>query len=194
MTTFQTEFTTDGSAAPLATGLIPFTAGNTEILTFIVEGFEDGDDIEIDLYAKLDPANSDSSVNTVHVEGELVTPARYANARQATFSFTTNQVARLLVGRFYEVRANVTRDGEDYSRTVATGFIGAVYPGNTVTAPSDEAYLRALGDATAIATANAYTDDLLGPVASVSPTSPNRTIAVVIDGTTYYIHAKTTNN
>jgi len=31
-------------------------------------------------------------------------------------------------------------------------------------------------------------------VNSVSPTSPNRTITVVIDGTTYYISAKTTND
>lgn len=31
-------------------------------------------------------------------------------------------------------------------------------------------------------------------VNAVSPTSPNRTITVVIDGTTYYIHAKTTND
>lgn len=31
-------------------------------------------------------------------------------------------------------------------------------------------------------------------VSSVSATSPNRTITVVIDGTTYYIHAKTTND
>lgn len=34
----------------------------------------------------------------------------------------------------------------------------------------------------------------LGTVASVSPTSPNRTIEVEIGGTTYYIHAKTTND
>jgi hypothetical protein len=31
-------------------------------------------------------------------------------------------------------------------------------------------------------------------VNSVSPTSPNRTITVMIDGTLYYLHAKTTNN
>lgn len=31
-------------------------------------------------------------------------------------------------------------------------------------------------------------------VNSVSPTAPDRTLTVVIDGTTYYIHAKTTNN
>lgn len=34
----------------------------------------------------------------------------------------------------------------------------------------------------------------LGTVATVTPTSPNRTIEVEIGGTTYYIHAKTTND
>jgi hypothetical protein len=31
-------------------------------------------------------------------------------------------------------------------------------------------------------------------VNSVSPTSPNRTLSVNVDGTTYYLHAKTTND
>jgi hypothetical protein len=31
-------------------------------------------------------------------------------------------------------------------------------------------------------------------VNTVNPTSPNRTITMVIGGTTYYLHAKTTNN
>ena len=34
----------------------------------------------------------------------------------------------------------------------------------------------------------------IGAAASVSPTSPNRTIEIEIDGTTYYLSAKTTNN
>jgi len=34
----------------------------------------------------------------------------------------------------------------------------------------------------------------LGTVASVSPTSPNRTIEVDVAGTIYYLAAKTTNN
>lgn len=34
----------------------------------------------------------------------------------------------------------------------------------------------------------------IGNVATVSPTSPNRTIEIEIDGTTYYLSAKTTNN
>jgi hypothetical protein len=34
----------------------------------------------------------------------------------------------------------------------------------------------------------------VGTVATVTPTSPNRTIEVEIDGVIYYIHAKTTNN
>jgi hypothetical protein len=33
-----------------------------------------------------------------------------------------------------------------------------------------------------------------GAVATVTPTSPNRTIEVEIGGTTYYLTAKTTNN
>lgn len=33
-----------------------------------------------------------------------------------------------------------------------------------------------------------------GTVASVSPTSPDRTIEIEVGGTTYYIHAKTTND
>ena len=33
-----------------------------------------------------------------------------------------------------------------------------------------------------------------GVAASVSPTSPNRTLRVDIGGTSYYIHAKTTND
>lgn len=34
----------------------------------------------------------------------------------------------------------------------------------------------------------------IGEAATVSPTSPNRTIRVEIDGTVYYLHAKTTND
>jgi hypothetical protein len=34
----------------------------------------------------------------------------------------------------------------------------------------------------------------LGTVATVSPTSPNRTIEVEVNGTIYYLHAKTTND
>jgi hypothetical protein len=54
-----------------------------------------------------------------------------------------------------------------------------VFPGNITTA------------APAGGTAAAWK---LGTVATVSPTSPNRTIEVDIGGTIYYIHAKTTNN
>jgi hypothetical protein len=34
----------------------------------------------------------------------------------------------------------------------------------------------------------------MGAVAAVSPTSPNRTVEVEVNGTTYYLHGKTTNN
>ena len=67
-------------------------------------------------------------------------------------------------------------------------------PGNTGnvligTAADGGQKLQVSGDATfsgAIAIGNT--------VNTVSPTSPNRTITMVIGGTTYYIHAKTTND
>lgn len=63
----------------------------------------------------------------------------------------------------------------------STGETGAIeYNGTNLT------FVRTGTTRETIITANA--------VNSVSPTSPNRTITVVIDGTTYYIHAKTTND
>jgi len=44
-----------------------------------------------------------------------------------------------------------------------------------------------------IKTAAAVTWDV-GAANSVSPTSPNRTLTVIVGGSTYYIHAKTTND
>lgn len=159
---YQTTFTTDGSVDALSADLLKLKAGDTESLSVIIDGFEDTDDIEVHLYAKLDPSDADSDPDTVHVEAELSTPARFTDARQADFSFTTSQVARLLMGRTYVVRVLVTRSGTDYSQTVMEGSIAAAYPGNTVVAPSDEAYLRALGDANTLIAAKAYADGLAG--------------------------------
>lgn len=47
---------------------------------------------------------------------------------------------------------------------------------------------------TAAPTSGTAAEWKLGTVATVSPTSPDRTIEVEVGGTTYYIHAKTTNN
>ena len=60
---------------------------------------------------------------------------------------------------------------------------------DTANAPLESASLKT--DAPAGGTAATWK---LGTVASVSPTSPNRTIEVDIGGTIYYLHAKTTND
>lgn len=75
-----------------------------------------------------------------------------------------------------EVLINTTSDAGDF-RLQVNG--NALFSGNIRTAPPSGG------------TAN---DWRLGTVATVSPTSPNRTIEVSIGGTIYYIHAKTTND
>ena len=75
-----------------------------------------------------------------------------------------------------EVLIRTISDAGDYSLQVSGN---SLFSGNIRTAaPSG-------------GTAN---DWRLGTVASVSPTSPNRTIEVSIGGTIYYIAAKTTND
>lgn len=84
-------------------------------------------------------------------------------------------VARILLG------TGNTTQGSDVTPTVAlsASTTNATFIGSVTTA------------APAGGTAAAWK---LGAVATVSPTSPNRTIEVDIGGTIYYIHAKTTNN
>jgi hypothetical protein len=83
-------------------------------------------------------------------------------------------------------RMRITADGEILmgSTTDAGAFVvqgpGAIYNTPTITT-----------GAPASGSAKPWR---LGEVATVSPTSPNRTIRVEIDGTVYYIHAKTTND
>lgn len=102
-----------------------------------------------------------------------------------TISSTTNGVrfinyaANQEYARFNsdgELVINTTTDAGAYALQVA----GAIYNTTTITtgAPSG-------------GTAKPFK---IGAAATVSPTSPNRTIEIEIDGTTYYLHAKTTND
>jgi hypothetical protein len=75
-----------------------------------------------------------------------------------------------------ELYVNTTNDAGAYSLQVS----GAIYNTTTIT--------------TGAPTSGTAKPWRLGEVATVSPTSPNRTIRVEIDGTVYYIHAKTTND
>jgi hypothetical protein len=49
-----------------------------------------------------------------------------------------------------------------YAKTVATGFVAATQPGSTITAPSDEATLRAAGDATVLSAITDKIDSVSG--------------------------------
>jgi hypothetical protein len=60
--------------------------------------------------------------------------------------------------------------------------------------------VRADGSTVGVQLNSNGTSQFLGPISigntvnTVSPTSPNRTVTIVIGGTTYYLHAKTTND
>jgi hypothetical protein len=82
--------------------------------------------------------------------------------------------------------------------STATNFVVQYWNGSTY---SERLKIDSAGDATfggsvktAAPSGGTAANWKLGTVASVSPTSPNRTIEVDIGGTIYYIHAKTTNN
>jgi hypothetical protein len=80
--------------------------------------------------------------------------------------------------------------GSSYDLSLASAT-GTVILGN----PTGTSNLEAAGSIkTAAPSGGTAAAWKLGTVASVSPTSPNRTIEVDIGGTIYYIHAKTTNN
>jgi hypothetical protein len=74
--------------------------------------------------------------------------------------------------------------------TLTSNFEGAL----TITPKAGQGTTIASSLTTAAPTGGTAAAWKLGTVASVSPTSPNRTIEVDIGGTIYYIHAKTTNN
>jgi hypothetical protein len=85
------------------------------------------------------------------------------------------------VGNAFQITPSTTNGGTTYttpSLTIAS--TGAATFSSTIT--------------TAAPTGGTAKPFKIGAAASVSPTSPNRTIEIEIDGTTYYLSAKTTND
>ncbi len=92
-----------------------------------------------------------------------------------------------------------TIDGTGFGMNAANGFVGHLM--NLLTNNVTKLILGYQGNLTI---AGSYTSAApsggtsaawkLGTVASVSPTLPDRTIELDVNGTTYYLHAKTTNN
>jgi hypothetical protein len=90
--------------------------------------------------------------------------------------FRTAGSTRLYITDGGDVLVNTASDAGAYAFQVS----GAIYNTTTLT--------------TGAPTSGSAKPWRLGEAATVSPTSPNRTIRVEIDGTVYYIHAKTTND
>jgi hypothetical protein len=90
-----------------------------------------------------------------------------------------------------------TVTGDLYLQTQQAGKKVYIKTANAATAATFDENQKATFAATiktAAPTGGTAAEWKLGTVATVSPTSPNRTIEVDIGGTIYYIHAKTTNN
>jgi predicted 3-demethylubiquinone-9 3-methyltransferase (glyoxalase superfamily) len=116
----------------------------------------------------------------------------YANATDNTNSSTT--------GRFW---AQV--GGGSAGDALFTATVGGVVDWSFGVDNSDSDKFKvsrsfSLGSSDALSIDSSLNTTFSGAIAigntvnTVSPTSPNRTITMVIGGTTYYIHAKTTND
>ena len=88
----------------------------------------------------------------------------------------TNSTSRLLIKADGELLVNTTTDAGDYKLQVS----GNIYNTGSIT--------------TGAPSGGSIKPWKIGEAATVSPTSPNRTIRVEIDGVVYYLHAKTTND
>jgi hypothetical protein len=149
MSTFVTTLALDGSADPVPMDLVTLVVGDQEQRQLLIDGFETGDSsIVVTLIAKTDFVDDDDDPDTIQIIAGLTTPSRAPNSRLATFVFSSDDTRELALGRIHRVQVALTRSAVAYAKTVATGFIAATQPGSTITAPSDEATLRAAGDAT----------------------------------------------
>lgn len=98
------------------------------------------------------------------------------NGQSKRIQFLPDGTERMRLTSDAELIINTTTDAGAYALQVT----GAIYNTTTIT--------------TGAPTSGSAKPWRLGEAATVSPTSPNRTIRVEIDGTVYYIHAKTTND
>ena len=138
-----------------------------------------------------------SAANTLKTDDDLVVAgaitsgaaisANFANARIEWFDTGASTDAKrwdiLSVGGVQSFR--LVNDANSAANTWLqcnrTGFASA-----TITITGATSVTGALSSTGALAIGNT--------VNTVSPTSPNRTVTIVIGGTTYYLHAKTTND
>lgn len=92
------------------------------------------------------------------------------------FSTSNSELDALFINASQETLINTTTDAGDYKLQVS----GNIYNTGSIT--------------TGAPSGGSIKPWKIGEAATVSPTSPNRTIRVEIDGVVYYLHAKTTND
>lgn len=164
MSTFVATLALDGSADPTRMDLINLVIGDQEQRTLRIDGFEAADSgVSVTLIAKTDFVDDDNDPDTLQIVATtLTTPTRDPGSRLATFVITSDDTRELALGRIHRVIVTLTRSAVQYTKTVATGFIAAVTPGATATAPSDEATLRAAGDASVLSAITDKIDSVTG--------------------------------
>jgi hypothetical protein len=138
----------------------------------------------------------------VGVAGKIYAGSNISSA--ATLESTAGAVESVATDSYFNLRAGATLQGyiRGYSPSAEIYFYNArsgplILGTNSTTALTLTSAQKAEFAATiktAAPSGGTAAEWKLGTVASVSPTSPNRTIEVDIGGTIYYIHAKTTNN
>jgi hypothetical protein len=120
-----------------------------------------------------------SSGRTVMNMGTSGTTRWYSSGGSTQIQFYPNNVLGMFIGDDNELKiaaASNTVDSGDYKLQV----FGNTFTDGSITTSSPSSGSKKPWK--------------LGEAATVSPTSPNRTIRVEIDGVVYYIHAKTTND
>ena len=106
---------------------------------------------------------------------------------QPAFQTVGNQAGQLIAN----LTNNITTAGSSFGLRVAAGTNASDYALRVLNQAGTLDYLFIKGDG-AVSMTGALA--IGNTVNTVSPTSPNRTVTIVIGGTTYYLAAKTTND
>ena len=147
------------------------------------------------LGVKLNISTHDSSTGGIGFGTDI---SLYRSAANTLAFDTTGNAAVLNVRESGTLTAAIgTVTGDLYLQTQQAGKKGYIKTANAATAATFDENQKATFAATiktAAPSGGTAAEWKLGTVATVSPTSPNRTIEVDIGGTIYYLAAKTTNN
>ena len=131
-----------------------------------------------------------SSANTVVLQSAGTTALTLDSSQNATFAGTIQLNSD---SGLYIKQGNI-------ARWTSTGLSSGTARADIYADSAGSFFVRTNGATQALQINSSQNATFAGSIAigntvnTVSPTSPNRTITMVIGGTTYYIHAKTTND